>query len=99
MPCPPGELVVWEGCRNQQEEEEELEPPKRLCGVRSTHNSKSNPAPKMIQGTLLAVPPGGTHCVGRAQKPTSERDLGPRKRLCGVRNTYNFESNPAPKMI
>ena len=50
MPCPPGELIVWEGCRKQQEkeEEEELEPPKRLCGVRSTHNSESSFAPKMI---------------------------------------------------
>ncbi len=44
---------MWEWCRNQQEEEEEedeeeLGAPKQLCGVRSTHNFESNPAPKMI---------------------------------------------------
>ncbi len=59
MPCPPGELTVWEWCRNQQEEEEEdedeeeeeeeeLGAPKQLCGVRSTHNFESSFAPKMI---------------------------------------------------
>ena len=53
LPCPPGELTVWEWCRNQQEEEEEedeeeLGAPKQLCGVRSTHNFESSFAPKMI---------------------------------------------------
>ena len=50
---------MWEWCRNQQEEkeaeeeeeeeeEEELGAAKQLCGVRSAHNFRSNPAPKMI---------------------------------------------------
>ena len=101
MPCPPRELIVREGAENHQEEEEEeeLEPPKRLCGVRSTHNSESSYAPKMIQGTLLAVVSWGAYCVGRVQKPASDGDLDPPNRLCGVRSTHNFESSFAPNMI
>ena len=47
-------------------------PQNRLCGVRSTHNFDSSFAPKMIRGTLLAVPPWVAYCAAGVVKPASE---------------------------
>ena len=96
---------MWEWCRNQQEEEEE-EDEEELRGAKTALRCEEYPQFRVefcpqddLGDPPCRAPPWGAYCVGGVQKLASEGDLGPRKRLCGVRSTHNFESNPAPKMI